>query len=57
MTASAIRNSQQGSAGMPLAIQVATPQWRDEECVAIMKIISGVTFKTRPKTPSKFDYN
>ena len=28
-----------GSIGMPIGIQVATPTWKDEECLAVMKII------------------
>lgn len=33
------RSNLQGSAGMPIAVQVSTMKWKDEECVAIMKIL------------------
>jgi fatty acid amide hydrolase len=29
----------EGSAGMPLCVQVATKKWKDEECLAIMRIL------------------
>ena len=43
------RSSVMGSAGMPINIQVATPRWKDEECLAIMKVLEeSVHFIKRP---------
>jgi amidase len=39
MITSKCRSNVQGSAGMPIAVQVSTMKWKDEECVAIMKIL------------------
>lgn len=37
------------SAGMPINVQVATPRWRDEECLGLMKVIENeVNFKKTP---------
>ncbi len=33
------RSNLLGSAGMPIAVQVSTMKWKDEECIAIMKIL------------------
>ena len=30
-----------GSAGMPIGIQVVAPKWKDEVCIAGMKIIDN----------------
>lgn len=29
----------EGSVGMPINVQIATMKWRDEECLAVMKIL------------------
>jgi fatty acid amide hydrolase len=45
-----IRDSMPGSRGMPLGVQVAAPQWQDEQCLAVMNIISeSVKYKGEPK--------
>lgn len=38
-TARMIEKSEIGSEGMPLCVQVITQQYRDEECLALMKIV------------------
>ena len=38
------------SFGMPVGIQISTPQWKDEECLALMKIIAN-QFKFMKRTP------
>jgi fatty acid amide hydrolase len=38
---SKLRNSLRGSKGMPLCVQVATPKWKDEKCLATMKILEN----------------
>jgi len=39
-------NSMKGAIGMPVGIQVICPPWKDEKCLAIMKIIEeGVQFE------------
>ncbi|CDW76780.1 amidase family protein [Stylonychia lemnae] len=35
----AFKRTIKGSKGMPVGIQVSTPRWKDEECLAIIKII------------------
>ena len=35
----ACKSTLEGSVGLPIAIQVFTPKWKDEECLAVMKII------------------
>mmetsp|Transcript_27475 Transcript_27475/g.20634 ORF Transcript_27475/g.20634 Transcript_27475/m.20634 type:complete len:115 (+) Transcript_27475:574-918(+) len=34
-----LRQSMQGSAGMPIGLQVVAPKWEDEKCLAAMKIL------------------
>jgi len=46
--ARAIQRSEKGSQGMPICIQVATPQWRDEECIAAMQIVDDCQGNFRP---------
>jgi len=44
-----IRNTNKGSVGMPIGVQVVTRQWKDEECLAVMKLIDNeVRFRKRP---------
>jgi len=44
------RSNVQGSAGMPILVQVSTMKWKDEECIAIMKILDqAVNFRKFPK--------
>ncbi|CDW81226.1 amidase family protein [Stylonychia lemnae] len=45
-----IKNSMRDSFGMPIGVQISTPKWKDEECLAIMKIV-GDQFKFMKKTP------
>ena len=33
------RNSIRGSVGMPIGVQVVTPKWKDEQCLAVMKLL------------------
>jgi Asp-tRNA(Asn)/Glu-tRNA(Gln) amidotransferase A subunit family amidase len=41
----------QDSVGMPIGVQVAAPKWKDEQCLAIMKILEdSVKFLKRPNT-------
>jgi len=45
----ACRNSIRDSVGMPINIQVAAPKWKDEECLAIIKVLETViNFKKNP---------
>lgn len=46
-----IQNSELGSEGMPLCVQVVTQQWRDEECVAVMKIVDDAMGNFRVPLP------
>lgn len=34
-----LKNSMPGSKGLPIGIQVVTPKWKDEQCLAVMQII------------------
>ena len=36
MLSSKFRNSLNDSVGMPINVQVVTPKWKDEECLAVM---------------------
>ena len=47
--ARAIQRSEQGSKGMPIGVQVATPQWRDEECIAALQIVDDCLGNFRPQ--------
>ena len=41
--------SMEGSAGLPVGVQVITPSWEDEKCLFIMKEIEDkIKFKVRP---------
>jgi Amidase len=43
------RDSVKDSAGLPIGVQVAAPRWKDEECLAVMKILEElVNFKKEP---------
>eukprot|EP00347_Sterkiella_histriomuscorum_P007539 403348534 len=45
-----MRRSAQGSDGLPIGVQLATPKWKDEECLALMKILEdAVNFKVTPE--------
>jgi Asp-tRNA(Asn)/Glu-tRNA(Gln) amidotransferase A subunit family amidase len=37
-----LRESISDSVGMPLCIQVATPKWKDEECLAIISVLERI---------------
>jgi fatty acid amide hydrolase len=41
MITNRIRTTMRGSAGMPIGIQVAAPKWKDEVCLAAMKILDS----------------
>lgn len=44
-----IKHSMVGSAGMPIGVQVVTPKWKDEECLALMKILGdSLNFLKKP---------
>jgi len=46
---SKIKESIRDSSGMPIGVQVVAPKWKDEECIAVMKILdSEVKFRKRP---------
>lgn len=39
-----------GSKGLPISLAVMAAPYRDEECLAVMKVIEGlVQFKEKPK--------
>lgn len=43
------RESISDSVGLPIGIQVATLKWKDEECLALMKVLErSVDFKKNP---------
>ena len=46
-----IQSSELGSEGMPLCVQVVTQQWKDEECVAVMKIVDDLMGNFRVPLP------
>lgn len=46
--ARSIANSEMGSDGMPLGLQIMAPQWKDEECIAAMEIVDNVMGNIRP---------
>lgn len=54
-TARSIQNSEKGSTGMPLGVQVVTQQWRDEECVALMKIVDDAIGNFRVPLPDEIN--
>ena len=44
-----IRETIKGSVGMPIGTQVVTQKWKDEECLAVMKILDNqIKFRKRP---------
>jgi len=48
----------QDSVGMPIGVQVAAPKWKDEQCLAIMKILEdSVKFLKRPNTDTINPYS
>ena len=55
--AHAIQRSEKGSQGMPLCVQVATPQWRDEECIAAMQIVDKCLGNFRPVLPTNLGFD
>ena len=43
------KDSMVGSVGMPIGIQVVAPKWKDEQCLALMKVIDdSIGFKKKP---------
>ncbi len=42
------KNSIRGSTGMPVNVQIATPKWQDEECLAIMQVLSEALNLPKP---------
>lgn len=51
-TARMIEKSEIGSQGMPLCVQIVTQQYRDEECLGVMKIIDDVMGNFRVDLPA-----
>jgi fatty acid amide hydrolase len=50
-TARLIQKSEVGSEGMPLCVQVVTQQYRDEECLGLMKIVDDAMGHFRAELP------
>lgn len=48
MLSSRFKNSLKGSVGMPVAVQVAAPKWKDEECLAVMQVLSQALNLPKP---------
>jgi fatty acid amide hydrolase len=46
------RNSDQGSAGLPIGVQVAAPHWREDVVLAVMGVLEE-GFGARPDYPAK----
>ena len=44
-----IRESVKDSEGLPVGVQIGAPKWKDEECLALMKVLEdAVAFKPTP---------
>jgi hypothetical protein len=50
-----IQDSEVGSEGMPICVQIVTQQWRDEECIALLKIVDDAMGNFRAKLPQDLD--
>jgi Asp-tRNA(Asn)/Glu-tRNA(Gln) amidotransferase A subunit family amidase len=48
-----IEKSEIGSQGMPLCVQVITQQFRDEECIAMMKLVDDAIGNYRVELPEE----